>query len=108
MAQSKALDRQTLEQALDELGRRTHAEDKTIEIAIYGDSALMLTYNWRVATRDVDAVFENGQTDDQTSGARHRRRERLGSQLAERWRQGVSQRGRLEPGVEAAVSNLPL
>jgi hypothetical protein len=51
-------DRQSLEQALGELGRRAHAEGKTIEIAIYGGSALILTYDWRVATRDVDAVFE--------------------------------------------------
>jgi predicted nucleotidyltransferase len=58
MAQDKAFDRTTLEQALYELGRRAHTEGKTIEIAIYGGSALMLTYDWRVATRDVDAVFE--------------------------------------------------
>jgi hypothetical protein len=51
-------DRQSLEQAFSELGRRAHAEGKTIEIAIYGGSALILTYDWRVATRDVDAVFE--------------------------------------------------
>jgi hypothetical protein len=58
MAQGKVFDRQTLEEALHELGRRAHAEAKTIEIAIYGGSALMLTYDWRLATRDVDAVFE--------------------------------------------------
>ncbi|HEX5326512.1 MAG TPA: hypothetical protein VFW75_07565, partial [Acetobacteraceae bacterium] len=51
-------DRQSLEAALHELGRRSSAECKTIEIAIYDGSALMLTYAWRVATRDVDAVFE--------------------------------------------------
>jgi hypothetical protein len=58
MVQDKLFDRQTLEQALNELGRRAHTEGKTIEIAIYGGSALMLTYDWRLATRDVDAVFE--------------------------------------------------
>lgn len=58
MAQGKIFDRQTLEEALHEMGRRAHAEGKTIEIAIYGGSALMLTYDWRLATRDVDAVFE--------------------------------------------------
>jgi hypothetical protein len=51
-------DRQAVEQALDELGRRARAEGKIIEIAIYGGSALMLTFDWRLATRDVDAVFE--------------------------------------------------
>jgi hypothetical protein len=53
-----AFDRQLLEEALHELGRRAQEEGKTIEIAIYGGSALMLTYDWRHATRDVDAVFE--------------------------------------------------
>jgi hypothetical protein len=58
MAQGKIFNRATLEHALGELGRRAHAEGKTIEIAIYGGSALMLTYDWRLATKDVDAVFE--------------------------------------------------
>ena len=62
MAQGMAFNRQTLERALHELGRRAHAEGKTIEIAIYGGSALMLTYDWRLATKDVDAVFEADRT----------------------------------------------
>jgi hypothetical protein len=59
MAIQRAFNRQSLEQALRELGRRTYAEGKTIEIAIYGGSALILTYDWHVATRAVDAVFES-------------------------------------------------
>lgn len=55
-------DRVALEGALRELGRRAHLEGKTIEIAIYGGSALMLTYDWRLATRDVDAVFESDRS----------------------------------------------
>jgi hypothetical protein len=58
MARATMFDRQALERALDELGRRAYAEGKTVEIAIYGGSALMLTYGWRLATKDVDAVFE--------------------------------------------------
>jgi predicted nucleotidyltransferase len=58
MNHDKIFDRQTLEQAFHELGRRAHAEGKTIEIAVDGGSALMLTYDWRLATKDVDAVFE--------------------------------------------------
>jgi len=58
MAQTKPFDRHTLESALEALGRRAYTEGKTIEIAIYGGSALMLTYDWRLATKDVDAVFE--------------------------------------------------
>jgi hypothetical protein len=58
MTRDMPFDRQSLQQALHELGRRAYAEGKSIEIAIYGGSALILTYDWRVATRDVDAVFE--------------------------------------------------
>lgn len=58
MAGGKPFDRATLEQALTELGRRAHAAGKVVEIAIYGGCAVMLTLNYRVATRDVDAIFE--------------------------------------------------
>jgi hypothetical protein len=58
MAQRQIFDRAVLLQAFQELGQRAFDEGKTIEIAIYGGSALMLTYDWRLATKDVDAVFE--------------------------------------------------
>lgn len=51
-------DRETLRQAFHALGVLCHNEGKVVEISVYGGSALMLTYDWRVATRDVDAVFE--------------------------------------------------
>jgi hypothetical protein len=51
-------DRQTLEAAFTELGARAWALGRTIEIAVYGGSAIMLALKARVATRDVDAVFE--------------------------------------------------
>jgi hypothetical protein len=58
MMAAQMFSRALLQEALLELGRRAHAEGKTIEIAIYGGSALMLMFDWRLATRDVDAVFE--------------------------------------------------
>jgi hypothetical protein len=58
MMAAQVFSRALLEEALLELGRRAHVEGKTIEIAIYGGSALMLMFDWRLATRDVDAVFE--------------------------------------------------
>lgn len=58
MAAGKVFDRSALAQAFHELGRKAFEEGKTIEIAVYGGSALVLTYAWRTATRDVDAVFE--------------------------------------------------
>ncbi len=55
---SDRFDRETLATAFADLGRRAWQRGRTIEIAIYGGSALVLTYDWRHATRDVDAVFE--------------------------------------------------
>jgi hypothetical protein len=58
MPGSHAFDRSVLEFALAELGRRCHAAGRTVEIAIYGGSAILLILNNRIATRDVDGVFE--------------------------------------------------
>ncbi len=52
-------DRETLEVALGRLGKYAAAEGKVIEISIYGGSALLLTFDQRAATRDVDAVFDS-------------------------------------------------
>jgi hypothetical protein len=55
-------DRAALVAAFGDLGRRAWERGRTIEIAVYGGSALILTYDWRQATRDVDAVFEVDKT----------------------------------------------
>jgi len=55
---SKPFDRTTLEQALYKLGEIAVQSGKIVEISIYGGSALVLTTNFRVATGDVDALFE--------------------------------------------------
>jgi hypothetical protein len=51
-------DRDSLVAAFADLGRKAWELGTTIEIAVYGGSALMLAFDWRVSTRDVDAVFE--------------------------------------------------
>jgi hypothetical protein len=54
----------TLNDALSELGLLARSEGKVIEVAIYGGSALLLASNFRVVTRDVDAVADDeGQRD---------------------------------------------
>jgi len=58
MSGDKNFDRETLEYALAELGRRAFAAGRTVEIVIYGGSALLLTLNRQINTGDVDAVFE--------------------------------------------------
>lgn len=73
MGKAKPFNRESLEQAFELLGRRAHGEGRTVEIAVYGGSALILTFDWRHATKDVDAVFES---DKQTV-------RRLAQQLAE-------------------------
>ncbi len=55
---SVEFDRAALWDAFDALGRLAWAEGRTVEIAVYGGSALMLNYDWRAATKDVDGVYE--------------------------------------------------
>jgi hypothetical protein len=55
MSAEKNFDRSTLEHALAELGRRAFAAGRTVEIVIYGGSALLLTLNRQINTGDVDA-----------------------------------------------------
>jgi hypothetical protein len=61
MSGDKNFDRETLERALAELGRRAFAAGRTVEIVIYGGSALLLTLNRQINTGDVDAVFEGNK-----------------------------------------------
>jgi hypothetical protein len=58
MGQTQSFDLAALESALTELGRRSFELGRTVEIAVYGGSALLLTLNRMVNTGDVDAVFE--------------------------------------------------
>jgi hypothetical protein len=61
MSDDKSFDRKTLEYALAELGRRAFSVGRTVEIVIYGGSALLLTLNRQISTGDVDAVFEGNK-----------------------------------------------
>lgn len=61
MSDDKNFDRLTLENALAELGRRAFAAGRTVEIVVYGGSALLLTLNRQINTGDVDAVFEGNK-----------------------------------------------
>ena len=56
--QERRFDKAVLEAAFNELGRRAHAVARNIEIAVYGGAALLLTLKQRVATKDVDGVFD--------------------------------------------------
>lgn len=51
------LDRATIEAALAALNARLKAEGVTGEMCIFGGSAMVLAFDAREATRDVDAVF---------------------------------------------------
>lgn len=62
MANNSAIfDRATLEAALKRLGEIAASEGKVVELSIYGGSALLLTFDHRASTRDVDAVFDRDQ-----------------------------------------------
>lgn len=51
-------DANSMEKAFSRLGELAIEEGKTVDIAVYGGSALAVAYNLRSSTRDVDAVFE--------------------------------------------------
>ena len=53
------MNRETIEAAFQALGRKALADQKIIEIAVYGGSALVLTLPGRPATKDIDAVVQN-------------------------------------------------
>ncbi len=55
-------DRASLEAALSELGELALAADKRIDLAIYGGSALALAFDYRRATKGVDAVLMSEPT----------------------------------------------
>src|ERR1700720_2271335 len=61
MSDEKSFDRKTLEYALAELGRRAFAAGRTVEIVIYGGSALLLTLKREMNTGDGDAAFEGNK-----------------------------------------------
>jgi hypothetical protein len=50
------LDRDTLLEAFDRIGRAAAAAETKLQIAVYGGSALMLASNFRFATEDVDVA----------------------------------------------------
>jgi hypothetical protein len=50
----KSLDRDTLLEAFDEIGKAARQADVTLHIAVYGGSALMLASNFRFNSEDVD------------------------------------------------------
>jgi hypothetical protein len=59
MAVSANLTTGVLHEALSELGGLAQAEGKVIDVAIYGGAALLLVSNFRISTKDVDAVADD-------------------------------------------------
>lgn len=51
------MNRETILQALEQLGSLAQAEDIRLEVSIYGGAAFVLAYNSREATKDIDALF---------------------------------------------------
>lgn len=54
---ASALDRDKLLAAFDDIGRAAAAAGATLQIAVYGGSALMLASNFRFATEDADVAL---------------------------------------------------
>ena len=56
------LDRTTIESALSLLSEKLKAEGVTGEVCIFGGAAMVLAFDAREATRDVDAVFRPAES----------------------------------------------
>jgi hypothetical protein len=56
---SVRFDRDTLEDAFRDIGRRALRDGKIVEIAVYGGAAIVLTLDGRPATRDIDVAIQN-------------------------------------------------
>ena len=57
---SQPLDAERLRQAFDLLGGHLAGRGLLVELAVYGGSAVMLQFEWRRSTEDVDAVVRYG------------------------------------------------
>jgi predicted nucleotidyltransferase len=57
------LTRDEITQALKQLGELAHSQGYTVELLVVGGSAMVLLYNARPATRDVDAVILSPQAE---------------------------------------------
>lgn len=57
---ARPLDRGRLRQAFELLGRDLARRGLLVELAVYGGGALMLQFEWRRSTEDVDAVVRAG------------------------------------------------
>jgi len=54
---SRRLSRAVIVRALSRLGELCTEKNSRVEIAIYGGTVMMLAYNCREATKDIDAIF---------------------------------------------------
>jgi len=54
---NRRLTRAAIVRALTRLGQLCAAQQSRVEIAIYGGTVMMLAYDCRKATRDIDAIF---------------------------------------------------
>lgn len=55
------LDLEAVSSAFEIMGRYLRERETIGEIAIYGGTAILLQFDWRKATQDVDAVIMNGE-----------------------------------------------
>jgi len=92
MSGDKNFDRSTLERALAELGRRAFAAGRTVEIVVYGGSALLLTLNRQINTGDVDAVFEGNRDFIKKLAEEMAEEFWMGRELVKRRSEGLAQR----------------
>ncbi|MHB8355031.1 MAG: hypothetical protein ACYDCF_11435 [Burkholderiales bacterium] len=60
----KPFNRETIQRLFAEMGNVARERGQTMEIAVYGGSALALAFDWRVSTCDVDYMPVRGAEAD--------------------------------------------
>jgi len=82
-ARRAAVDRETVVNAFDVMGRYLRERSLIGEIAVYGGTAIMLQFRWRTATDDVDVTIRTGERESAVKDAAALAATRLG--LADDW-----------------------
>jgi hypothetical protein len=69
MAGRRGMDAQTVARAFEVMGRYLRERRVLGEIAVYGGSAILLQFDWRKSSEDVDAVVVDGRLESEVKAS---------------------------------------
>ena len=71
MAGDRSMDAQAVTRAFEAMGRYLRDRQLLGEIAVYGGSAILLQFDWRKTSKDVDAVVRDGHEGEVKDAVEH-------------------------------------